>query len=273
MIWEYVLTSPTALHSVGLDRSGASGANKAHHEMHTIPASASTELASDGKRDFNVLKRVNRQMYYETTRLELKYNDIQFSQDTTEETVPLQQLVVYVSRLRNTQVAWLSNVILVSHRTVDPFTTFKPSGGPSDLPVRLRQFSRWLLAFFKHNPRINIKIYDPTFHFRPEDPPVPLLMGYILTTALRGKKLTSLYYHRKGIGNYVEWLTDRLASASPEIWLTYKELGVAAPKLRIFPIVTGTLEDWQQAMDKNYYGPDYENVWAKQGKEWVEHGI
>jgi hypothetical protein len=212
-------------------------------------------------------------MHIETKVPELNYNEIQFTQNTENDTTPLQQLLVCKSRLRKTQSMWLRNVILAPQYLDSPLADVNSSGFMWEPPaLDTRMPLRWLVAFCEQNSKVNIKLLDPHFCLSPSFLAHAPFLGTTLAFILRRKALGPLSLDIQFAQDARIEIATKMARY-PRTWSACKKFG-AAPNLRIFPTVFGCLKFWQHTP----YGcrpEDMEDLHdcTKQRLEWIENGI
>jgi hypothetical protein len=217
--------------------------------------------------EFNQLKYVCRELYNETAALELKHNNLAFSQVARAELEPDLQLLEFTRLCSPTKFAWVQTVELHIKALAMPYREhlsyfLKPHH--IDAYIRVAQFCR------KH-PAISVKYilnsftWLSAFHVARESQGF-INQGIVLQKTLRNKNLSWL---RPGMARYLlEEGADLRGRRKVQSWF--------AENLKFFPR--------KEAFDEKTFrrgarGVTFEGVkggvdtWIATAKEWCEDGF
>ncbi|KAF2031003.1 hypothetical protein EK21DRAFT_111451 [Setomelanomma holmii] len=233
-IWESTLTSSLPIDFARITSTGVAKTSRSRCLLSTYgsePNEPTPVAEVSPVVEFNQAKYVNKQLYLETARLELKYNEVRFSQHHPEDRRPVQQLIAFALDLPKAQVAWLTRIILVPGIGKD-----SPSQNASnDLPE--------LVNFCKANPQVNIKFINLNFGREGQAPHNMMGVGFAMALLLRGQTLPIFSDRTLAIKGRLQSDKEHIASRQLGAWI---ELAKCSPTLRIFPNLQSLPDSWAE---------------------------
>ncbi|KAI4640031.1 hypothetical protein J4E93_008831 [Alternaria ventricosa] len=217
--------------------------------------------------DYNQLKYANKQLYAETAGLELKFNDITFSEGS-KDALPSDALIDWVSSVSITKRSWIKT-ISIRPDSVDDLNLI---GESPDAVARLTQLCNGI-------PNVKVKYYKPSWVYQSD-----FGIGFFFTLAqcfsyaFRGKIFKYLFNvavdQDMAIIYATRWRKGHHYK-SPKVEL----VRLQAENLKYFPIMpTDTpvpviKADYTIARDDEVIPEAEQWIGNKYLREWMEHGI
>ncbi|KAH7091416.1 hypothetical protein FB567DRAFT_616990 [Paraphoma chrysanthemicola] len=271
-IWEYALTSSNPIHHARVSRITADGHTRNSYVLSarstiTISDSAMREGLAGSALEFNNIKYVNQQLYDETANLELKCNEVQFSQLDAGQASALDQLVGYTERLTEAHVKWLAKVVLAPHADADALDDVEDH----------RELSN-LIKFYEQHPNVHVTYYLSRWGEAGKILPNFICDGFHLAFLLRGIILQSVFAE----SSFANQATNRLRQLIGfDHFTAWAQLGMVAGKnIRVFPnkgyLVTTGERDLIGLRATIWVGRSPEEriqIFTAQAEEWIQNGI